>query len=137
MGGQLVMTEGIPGSGKSVAAQTIARRLGAAGRPARWCYEEELGHPVHVFRDKASLGEVVRDLFSGNHARVVAAALERWARLAAGTREVGATLVADGVFFGYLTWTLHTLDRPFEELRAYVEAVAAALAPIEARLVYL
>jgi hypothetical protein len=133
----LILTDGVPGSGKSVAAQTIARRLRGAGQPARWWYEEELGHPIYLFRDMASLDEVSRDLFSGNHEQVVAAGLERWARFAEEMRETATTVVADGTFFGYLTWTLHYLDRPPEETLAYIRRVQAALAPVDARLVYL
>jgi hypothetical protein len=59
---------------------------------------------------------------------VVVAALEQWARFAEAARTAGATVVADGTFFGYLTWTLHYLDRPRAETLAYVRAVQDALA---------
>ena len=137
MDARLILIDGIPGSGKSVAAQTIARRLPEAGRPVRWWYEEEAGHPIYVFHDAASLQAVTRDLFSGTHERVIAEALEQWARFAGEAQRAGTTVVADGVFFGYLTWTLHYLDRPADETLAYVRRVQDALAPLDTRLVYL
>ena len=137
MNAKLILIEGIPGSGKSVAAQTIARRLREAGRPGRWWYEEEAGHPIYVFHDAAVLQAVTRDLFSGAHERVIAEALEQWARFAGEAQRAGTTVVADGVFFGYLTWTLHYLDRPADETLAYVRRVQDALAPLDTRLVYL
>jgi hypothetical protein len=134
---KVVLVDGIPGAGKSVAAQTIARRLRAAGQPVRWWYEEEVGHPVYVFRDAAAMQQVIRDLFTGDHARVVAAALTQWARFADDVGRAGTTVVADGTVFGYLTWTLHYLDRSATETLAYARGVLAALAVAQPRLIYL
>jgi hypothetical protein len=68
---------------------------------------------------------------------VVAEALEKWGRFAAEARHAGTTVVADGTLFGYLTWTLHHLDRPETETRAYVRGVQEALASLTVRLIYL
>jgi hypothetical protein len=137
MNAQLILVDGIPGSGKSVVAQTIARRLRATDQPVRWWYEEELGHGIYLFRDAATLQVVTDDLFSGAHEGVVAAALKKWGSFAAEARNTGTTIVADGTFFGYLTWTLLYLDRPETETRAYVRRVQEALASLTVRLIYL
>lgn len=137
MDAKIVLVDGIPGAGKSVAAQIITRRLRAAGWPVRWWYEEEVGHPVYVFGDAARLQQVTRELFSGARERVVAAALREWARFADEAGQADATVVADGTVFGYLAWTLHYLDRPAAESRTYVRGALEAVAPLEPRLVYL
>jgi thymidylate kinase len=49
MSAQLILVDGIPGSGKSVVAQTVARPMREADQPVRWSYEEELGHPIYLF----------------------------------------------------------------------------------------
>ena len=59
---RLIMVEGVPGTGKSTTAQMVAAAQGAAGRPVRWHYEEEVGHPVFVYRDEAGLETVLADL---------------------------------------------------------------------------
>jgi thymidylate kinase len=137
MNAKLILVDGIPGSGKSVVAQTINRQLREADQPVRWLYEEELGHAMFLFRDSATLDEVTHDLFSGAHARVVAAAIEKWRRYAAEERHASITVVADGAFFGYLTWTLHYLDRPEAEIRAYVQSMQNALTALAFQLIYL
>ena len=137
MNAKLILIEGIPGSGKSVAAQTVARRLNEAGKPVRWWYEEEVGHPIYLFHAATTLQAINRNFFSGAHERVVAAALQRWARFADEALRSGTTAVADGTFFGYLTWTLHYLDRPADETLTYARHVQDALAPLDVWLVYL
>jgi hypothetical protein len=132
---QLIFVDGIPGAGKSVLAQLIARRMRQAGQPVRWWYEEELGHPIFVFHDMATLEEVAGHLFSGKHEKVLAAALDKWRSFAAQTTD--ATVVADGTFFGYMTWCLLYLARPESEAFTYVSSIEEALAPLASSLIYL
>jgi thymidylate kinase len=137
MNAQIVLVDGIPGSGKSVVAQTIKRRMREAGQHVRGWYEEELDHAIYLFRDAATLQRVTDDLFSGAHERVIAAALDKWRSFAEEALHTGTSVVADGAFFGYLTWTLHYLDRPEAETRAYILAVQDAMAAFMPRLIYL
>src|SRR5262245_42174709 len=103
----------------------------------QWWYEEELSHPMYAFGDAAMLDAIRRDLFSGAHETVVAAALAKWRRFAEESRQTGTTVVTDGTFFGYLTWTLHYLDRPEVETFAYVRGIQDALASLRPRLIFL
>ena len=126
---RLILVEGLPGAGKSTLAQRVTLALQRQGRPVRWWYEEQRGHPLHPFRGPAGLRRVVDDLFSGRHARVVAAVLARWEALAAAiTADAsGATVVLDGMLFGHLTWSLFPADVPREEIAAYVLAAGQRL----------
>jgi hypothetical protein len=137
MNPSIVLVDGIPGSGKSVVAQTIRRRMRETYEHVRWWYEEELGHAIFLFGDVATLQEVTADLFSGAHERVLAAALEKWASFAENARHADTSVVADGTFFGYLTWTLHYLDRPEAETHEYVQGIQDAVASLRPRLIYL
>jgi hypothetical protein len=47
------------------------------------------------------------------------------------------TTIVDGSYFGYLTWTLHYLDRPAAEVLADTRQVQDALAPLRTGLLYL
>jgi predicted kinase len=134
---RLILIDGIPGSGKSVVAQTIARRMRESSLPVRWCYEEELDHPIYLFSDAVSLKAVTDDLLSGAFENIVAAALAKWRRFAEEARHADATIVVDGTFFGYLTWMFQYLDRPEAETFAYARSVEDALEPLAPRLVYL
>jgi hypothetical protein len=106
------------------------------GIPARWWYEEEADHPVYVFHDRASLQQTVADLTSGQHRRVIAAALDQW-RLFAGRLQAAETIgLVDGCLYGYLTWSLFPLEVPPDEIRAYISAVERIIAPAAPCLVY-
>lgn len=45
---KLILVDGITGSGKSTTAHYIARQLEKNGIKAKWLYEEEKEHPLHV-----------------------------------------------------------------------------------------
>ena len=46
---QLILVDGMPGTGKSTLSQLIHRKLRAAGRRTVWCHEESSAHPVRLF----------------------------------------------------------------------------------------
>jgi thymidylate kinase len=134
---KLILVEGLPGAGKSTTAQFLARQLARRGIAARWWYEEELGHPVYLFRDRASLRQVLDDLAAGRRRRVVADALRHWRRFVAEARRSDPIALLDGCLFGYLTWTLFHFDAPEPEIAAYVERVAEIIRPLDPCLVVL
>lgn len=49
---QIILVEGMPGTGKSTVSQFIHRQLIATGQPAVWCHEESAPHPVRLFYDR-------------------------------------------------------------------------------------
>ncbi|MFN8536658.1 MAG: hypothetical protein U0232_04175 [Thermomicrobiales bacterium] len=128
---KLLLVEGMPGAGKSTLAQGVLRQLGASGVAARWWYEEDAGHPVYCFRNAEELRQVVADLGSGQHGRVIAAALEQWRAFAASVAAGDEVVVLDGCLFGYLTWSLFPFDVPDGEILAYVAEVASILSGVD------
>lgn len=124
---RLVLFEGLPGSGKSTAAQQLLLAERAAGRRRCWWYEEQIDHPLALFHDAASLHAVIADVFGGDHRRVIAVALERYERLADKVME-GERLVIDGQLVGGLGWTLHAADVDTVEIGAYLQTVAEVVA---------
>lgn len=134
---RLILTEGIPGSGKSTTAQFLARQLAGNGVVGRWWHEEEVGHPVYAFGDRASLCRILQQLTSGDWRAVVAAALERWRAFSRLVQQSDEVVVVDGCLFGCLTWSLFPLDVASEEILDDTRQVAAILQPAQPCLVYL
>jgi thymidylate kinase len=134
---KLILVEGLPGSGKSTLAQYLVECARAESIDIRWCYEEEVDHPVFIFHDLDSLRSTVDALNQGDHATVIVAALEQWGRFAAAVASANTTLLIDSCLFGYLTWSLFPLDVPLGEIESYVAEVARIIAPLQPCLVYL
>jgi thymidylate kinase len=134
---KLLFVEGIPGAGKSSTCQLVRRCLGAAERPAVWWHEEQRGHPVYVFTDRASLQATLADLGAGRTEAVVGQALDRWAAFATEAAQRDEVVLVDSCLYGYLTWTLFWHDVPPAEIARYVASVEAIVRPLAPRLVYL
>jgi thymidylate kinase len=133
----LVLFEGLPGSGKSTSGQRLALHLERLGVPARWWHEEDPGHPLYPFCDQASLGRFLADLETGRRRAVLAGVVDRWHGLAAGLARAGEVAVLDGCLFGYATLGLFRADAPAGVLTAYLGQVERALAPARPCVVYL
>jgi hypothetical protein len=134
---RLIFVEGIPGSGKSTAAQFLTHQMERQGIPAVWWYEETRSHPLFVFHNLPSLNETVDKLFSGRHGEVVDAALARWRKFAEQRAHRHEVTVFDSCLFGYMTWGLFPADVAPAEITAYVTEVERIIAPLGPLVVYL
>ncbi len=135
----LVLFEGIPGSGKSSSAHAVQRQLAAQGTPHRWWYEGEKGHPLYTFDDWKSMDRMIGDVCSGDVARVgrvVQETLHQWRGLAVRLAAGEEVLLFDGMLYGHLGWTMFAGDVPPETIAAYVATAEAEVARVGACLVY-
>ncbi len=124
-GVRLVCLEGLPGSGKSTAAQSLAIDCMRMGLPARWYYEEERPHPWAAFFDPAR--EDVDTFIRGLCERCGSFA----AHPPAGIQVVEAHLLQGPV------GSLLIQDHAPHAIHALVRSMFTALAPLEPRLCYL
>lgn len=134
---QLILIEGISGSGKSTLAQFLAHALTRSGIACRWWYEEEKGHPLYVFHDRASLQHTIDDLSAGRYHAVIDAALEKWKEFIQELQSSESVVILDGCLFGYLTWSLFPLDIPTVEIQRYLSQVEHIIHPTHPCLIYL
>lgn len=133
----LILLEGLPGSGKSTLAHFLIRRLTEQGIAAKWWYEEEIGHPLYIFHDAASMQQVLDNLAAGNYRQVITAALAKWRQLSQALQTSDTVVILDSCLFGYLTWTLFPYDAPQQDIHAYLAEVARIIHDNDPCLVYL
>ncbi|HLZ06970.1 MAG TPA: hypothetical protein VKT80_00115, partial [Chloroflexota bacterium] len=133
----LVLVEGIPGSGKSTMGQFLESQIAVHGVPVTWWYEEQKDHPLYLFDDQASLRAVIEDLRAGRFHQLIDAALAKWRRFAEETTRGDSVVILDSCLFGYLTWSLFPGEAPIDLITSYlldVETIIRATAPC---LIYL
>lgn len=133
----LILVEGVPGAGKSTTARWLRDALQVQGRPVRWWFEEELGHPVHVFQDDDGLRDCIADLRNGRFEDVIQAALGCWRRFANDLRGSDTSIIVDGCLSIYLTYTLFFYDFEESAIAAYVDEVIRIISDCDPRLILL
>jgi hypothetical protein len=121
---QIVLLEGLPGSGKSTTAHLLARHLARHGRAARWFYEHETPHPIFE-RSDIDLGideGRVPDDFCER-------AIAGWRTLAASAAAGDQSLILESALFQLPMHPMLLMNWPEERIAAYARDVEAALAP--------
>lgn len=131
------MIEGIPGSGKSTMAQSISRTLKRQGIDHKWWYEEEKGHPVYIYDDYNSMGDIIQQLNDGNYQLIIQKALDQWKEFSRIIQASNEIVIVDGCLYGYLTWTLFPYNVPQCEILAYVEEVIQIISICNPSLIYI
>ena len=134
---RLILLEGMPGVGKSTAAQVLTRALQAEAIPARWWYEEQRAHPIFGFEAPTDVRVVVDELRRGRFEPVIVRALARWSAFVEFLQEHEPVAIVDGCLLGYLTWTLFWADAPWDLTVDYVRAVATCLGPAMPAVIHL
>ncbi len=134
---QLILIEGISGSGKSTMAHYLSRQLTLHGIEHTWWYEEDKWHPLYPFHDAASMQQVLDTLATKNYGLVIDTALKLWQQFADTVQSSESVVILDGCLFGYLTWTMFPLNIPIAEIQAYLERVEQIIHPLNPCLICL
>ncbi len=134
---QLILIEGLSGSGKSTMAHYLSRQLALHEIEHTWEYEEDKWHPLYPFHDMSSMQKVLDTLATENYHLIIDAALELWQQFADSVQASQSVVILDGCFFGYLTWTMFPFDIPIAEIQAYLARVEEILRPLNPCLIYL
>ena len=130
---RLVIVEGIMGSGKSTTMRRVAQAFDDAKRPARAIHERTDPHPVRATDELAHWFEPWRDASAD---QLAARAAARWQRFATAAQHDDVVPVLDGqLLHGDLT-NLFLMEASSDEIAAYCDRVAEAIAPLGPLVVY-
>ncbi len=134
---QLILIEGISGSGKSTMAHYLSRQLTQHGIQHTWWYEEDKWHPLYPFRDQASMQQVLDTLATDNYGLIIDAVLKLWQQFADSVQSSEDVVIMDSCLFGYLTGVLFPFNIPLTEIQAYLTHVEQIISSLSPCLIYL
>jgi hypothetical protein len=123
---RLVFIEGLPGSGKSTAAQRLAFEGGRQGRVMHWYYEQDAAHPLAGYFEPRQGGDALP---------FMAQARARWHSFARNAT-AGTHLVESHLFQGPIG-SLLLQDVPPPVISAFVGELMQAVTPLAPRLIRL
>ncbi len=144
---QLVLVEGMPGSGKSTAAAALERRLAAAGArvvqvqevPGERGTSAGMEHPLHVGGALFPVGLVTGEVLFTRYTpeAFVEESLRRWEALVAAALESGVVYVVESYPHQSGARVLLQMDASEAVIREHAARVEEAIAPLRPVLVYL
>lgn len=120
---KLIFIEGLPGAGKSTAAEVIAERLQRRGVACRWFHDSDVHHPV-----QPPLGDP--DDLAVHMVR-------QWQDLVAELLKSDTTMIVENRLWMRSAMQLFMRTDSADALRRYQQAVTATLAPAAPALIYL
>ena len=124
----LILVEGMPGTGKSTVSQFIHLQLRAVGRRSCWWHEERHSHPLQLFYQPQ------RHATAADYVEEAASLWQRFVDESRGQHEV---IVLDGSLFQNHVRSMLIHDCARQTMLALVVKVAGLLRPLNPVLVYL
>jgi hypothetical protein len=124
IGSQLIIVEGLTGSGKSTMAHFITRQLQYRGIPASWVHEGAVPHPILTDLD-SSLSQYMAEIRTN------------WIKFVNQVGPAPEVRVIEASFYNNLFETLmaHQVANP--QIFQYADELEAIIAPLNPALVYL
>ena len=120
---KLIFIEGLPGAGKSTAAEVIAERIQRRGLDCRWYHDSDVHHPI-----QPPLGDP--DDLAVHMVR-------QWQDFVADVRDSATIVIVENRLWMRSAMHLFMRTDAPGTLHRYQHAVTAALAPLEPALIYL
>jgi hypothetical protein len=126
----LIMIEGLWGSGKSATAQQLCRHLREQGVDASWIFEQQEPHPIRVDSKPEHAPEHGSD---GELTRILEQALLNWQSLANSLTDTQSIMILESVLFPTTTGIQLLTTMSGEDVTSFVlscERVIEKLAPV-------
>lgn len=120
---QLILIDGLPGSGKSTSAQFIALQCTHNALPARWFFELEHVHPIHAFHVWSRKGPE----------EFMATTLRKWQHFATEKKGSNFVNILESTIFQSSLRLLLQSDLPHDQIFDYalqVEKIISVLQPV-------
>jgi thymidylate kinase len=129
---KLILIEGIPGSGKSITAQRLYLHLLKQGYDARWVCEHERPHPIYGDYDVVKAWQ----LEPGELSAFLASVISNWKNLATSVADAGRIVILESAFLQSPVSLQLLLNRPREDIIAYILAIAGVIGKADPLLIY-
>ncbi len=124
---QLILVDGLPGSGKSTAAQFIAAHLQKSNIPSKWYIEEDADHPVHSRQFKRK--HVSRNDFADK-------CLQNWYNFAQTVIKSNQIIILDGSIFQSSVRFLLEYDSSIHDIKMYFSKFEDIIFKLDPLLIY-
>jgi thymidylate kinase len=133
---QLILFEGLPGSGKSTQAQWLEVQLKHRGIPAHWHWEGDVNHPLNWF-----LGEWWLPDFDMMHSfadlpATIQRCLANWERFVQAARESETLAILENWPFLNSVFMFIQGGADMDSLRAFARDMQQIIAPLNPALIY-
>jgi len=128
----LILVDGLPGSGKSTTAQRMFLHLINNGYDVRWYYEHETPHPIYGY-DKI---ETALDQGAPGLHALLKQATENWRGLAESVGVNSQIAILDGALFQTTVGLLRSLRRDEATITSEGLYIAELLRPLQPTLIY-
>ncbi len=131
----LILVDGIPGSGKSSTVHRLGLHLRKLGYNAHWFFEGEAHHPIYPSRKGRSVAAT--DGIDPEYDATREPILRRWEELTSSLQGTERITILDGSFCETPALYQQLRNRPREETLTHVLEVERILEPIDPILIYL
>jgi thymidylate kinase len=129
----LILVDGLPGSGKSATAQLVWLHLLKNQQDASWYFEHQSSHPIYRLDN---LAKVYRSSLSKSR-RTHQQALVKWQRLADSLHDTRRIVILESTFFQTTIGWLQLMNVARHEILDYVARVEERIEKARPVLVYL
>jgi thymidylate kinase len=129
----LILVDGLPGSGKSGTAQSLWLHLRDHGYDANWFFEHQSSHPIYRFDNIAKTYRLTARKSKKIHEQ----ALARWERLTDSLLNTRRIVILESTFFQTTIGWLQLMDLSRSEILEYAAKVTEIIRAVNPVLVYL
>jgi thymidylate kinase len=128
----LILIDGLPGSGKSANAQLLWLHLLGNGHDAQWFFEHQNSHPIYKLDDLVK----AYDLALEECQRIHEAALSSWETLARSLRNTRRLVILESTFFQTMIGWLQLMNSDREDVLRYSAEVQRTIQELNPVLIY-
>ena len=129
----LILVDGLPGSGKSTTAQLVWLQLVRSGYDASWFFEHQSSHPIYKYDDPENTFQT--SVSESN--RIHEEALHNWQRLADSLRETGRITILESTIFQTTIGWQQLIDWERSDILQYTWKVRRIIDDLNPCLIYL